>query len=321
MAAIPPPRVDPTLEAVDRALEARENANPPRNYLGMSSIGHECERKNWLDFRWATKAKFGALSLKRFADGHMGEDLQAKRLRMVDGIELHIVAEDGKQLGFKDFDDHFGGHMDGVVLGLIQAPKTWHIWEHKSVAEDKQVELEKLIIKHGEKNALKLWNIVYYAQAVLYMDYAELDRHYMTVSSPGGRHTISVRTDANKEDAIRYRAKAERVINSPRPPVRISKDPTWFQCKMCDHHPLCHGDVLPPGSCRTCMHSSPAENAIWNCQLKNIPLDVKAQKEACPRHLYLPDLVPGEQVDADERGEWVEYRMRDGNKWTDGIPF
>ena len=38
----------------------------------------------------------------------------------------------------------------------------------------------------------------------------------------------------------------------------------------------------------------------------------------CPAHLYLPALVPGEQVDADPEAETVTYRMQSGAIWVDG---
>ena len=38
----------------------------------------------------------------------------------------------------------------------------------------------------------------------------------------------------------------------------------------------------------------------------------------CPAHLFLPALVPGEQVDSDPEAETVTYRMRDGTVWVDG---
>ena len=38
------------------------------------------------------------------------------------------------------------------------------------------------------------------------------------------------------------------------------------------------------------------------------------QRRACPRHLFIPDLVPGEVTDAGE--DFVSYRMRDSSAWT-----
>jgi hypothetical protein len=35
-------------------------------------------------------------------------------------------------------------------------------------------------------------------------------------------------------------------------------------------------------------------------------------------HLFLPALVPGEQIDADPEAETVTYRLSDGTTWIDG---
>ena len=37
------------------------------------------------------------------------------------------------------------------------------------------------------------------------------------------------------------------------------------------------------------------------------------QRAACERHLFIPDLVPGEVIDAGE--DFVTYRMSDGTTW------
>ena len=40
------------------------------------------------------------------------------------------------------------------------------------------------------------------------------------------------------------------------------------------------------------------------------------QRRACERHLYIPDLVPGDVVDAGE--DWVEYRIQGDGIWVNG---
>ncbi len=45
---------------------------------------------------------------------------------------------------------------------------------------------------------------------------------------------------------------------------------------------------------------------------------MQEQAEGCPAHLFLPGLVPGEQVDASEEDETVTYKLRDGSVWVDG---
>ena len=47
------------------------------------------------------------------------------------------------------------------------------------------------------------------------------------------------------------------------------------------------------------------------------PLARREQEAGCAAHLYIPDLVPGEQVDAGE--DWVSYRLPDGSAWRDGV--
>jgi hypothetical protein len=310
---------DPTLAAVDRAIEERALRDKPRRYLGMSAIGASCERNLWYLFRWVTKVRFSADALKRFADGHAAEDVQAQRLRLVEGVTLWTVdPETGRQFGYSDLGGHFGGHKDGVIVGLIQAPKTVHVWEHKSVNDDKLGKLEKLKAEKGEKQALAAWDAVYYAQAVLYMHYSKLDRHYLTASSPGCRRTVSCRTEANPELALRLIAKADRIIYGNRPPARLSEDPSWFECRWCSHREICHEGALTDRNCRTCIFSAPVEGGGWRCGLYNYALNDDEQRLGCVAHRFIPDLVPGEQIDAAGDAAWIEYRLRDSSTFIDG---
>lgn len=312
MAAIPDLGC-PTLEASDRALEARQDTSR-RQYLGMSAIGNECERQLWYGFRWTQRPRFDANTLKRFEDGHRSEDIMIARLAATDGLEVHSVGPDGKQFGFKDLGGHFSGHMDGVILGLIQAPKTWHVLEGK--ASEKWEGLDKAKRKVGEKHALQEWNATYYAQAVLYMHYAELDRHYLVCTSPGARRWTAVRTNSDPAFAGVLRAKAERIIFSDHAPARIGTESS-FACKWCDFADLCHRAKPAERNCRTCLHSTAMREGGWQCANPDFPHDLSAaeQEAGCPAHRYLPDLVPGEQIDAGPHG--VTYRMTDGTEWTD----
>jgi predicted nucleic acid-binding Zn ribbon protein len=313
---------DPTLEAVDIALEMVRNAEPPRPYLGMSGIAHPCQRKPWYDFRWITNSTFKAATLKKFDDGHRSEDVQAGMLRMVPGVELLTVdPETGKQFGFQDHNGHFRGHVDGYIFGILQAPKTPHIWEHK--ASEKQGDLAKLIAKHGEKDALEAWNPIYYGQGILYMHYGDVTRHYLTCSTPGARHTISVRTNANPEAALRLIARAQRTIERSDAPPRMSEDPAWFQCRWCEHAPTCHAGKLPERHCRSCICSTPVADGQWLCERFNKIVDYETQRKGCIEHLYLPSLVAGHQVDADANGNWVDYVLTaTGERWRDmAVPF
>jgi hypothetical protein len=322
MATLPPlPIADPTLEAADRALEAKNPPSAGRPYLGMSELGAECERQLWLGFRWCSLIKHDAETLKRFADGHYGEALQAERLQAIEGVTLLTFDPDtGSQFGFSGIREHLKGHMDGAIVGLIQAPKTWHVWEHKQVGEKKFAELTRTKEKFGEKNALAKWNSVYYAQAVLYMSFSGMDRHYLTCSTPGGRATQSIRTNADEAEAIRLLAKADRVINAAEPPPGISADPSFYLCRWCDHAAICHRETWAPRNCRTCLHSTPVDQGQWTCDRWGRVLTMEEQREGCGAHKYVPALVAGEVTGATD--EAVMYKMWSGVEWTDSeCPF
>lgn len=321
MAKIPAP-ADPTLEAVDRELERVARATRRLgNTIPMSAIGHPCMRALWYSLHAVSPATSAdATGLKRMADGVVGETLMATRLKMVPGIELwDRNPETGGQWRLTACNGHVGGYVDGVILGLIQAPRTPHVWEHKQVAEDSQLKLHKAKIELGEKSALRQWNYGYWATGQVYMHVLELSRHYMTVSSPGGRHTISVRTNYDGAAAKALLERADKIIFEypDRPPPRCSEDPAWHICRWCDHHAICHQGAMPQRHCRTCISLAPIADGTWHCGRWNETPSRELQALGCDYQLFLPGLIPGEQTDADDSGEnaWIEYRMADGSTW------
>lgn len=309
-----PNLTDPTLDAADRALEQAQERRH-RSHLGMSQIGRPCDREIWYSFRWAAQNNFDAPTLKRFEDGHASELVAVRRLKMVPGIELHEVDESGEQFRFEDFGGHFSGSCDGAVLGILQAPKTWHILEIKASA--KADDLDKAKKKVGEKGALQEWNPVYYAQAALYMHYAGLDRHYLVCVTPGARGWTSVRTEADPVHAEVMRQRAERIIFTDEAPPRIG-GPDFYLCRWCDMHALCHGkEVMAERNCRTCLHVTPVRDGTWRCEKFGHMLSKVDQEAGCSEHRFLPSLVPGEQVDA---GHDAIVYLVGGHSWVDRGP-
>lgn len=305
---------DPTLKAVDTALEVEVNAEPLRPYLGMSGIGNQCLRRIWLDFRWVSRRSMGAYVIRCIQDGYAGEDVMAARLLTVPGIILSTKGDDGKQIEIQDHAGHYRGHLDGQITGILQAPKTTHVWEHKQKQEKDFKELLKHIENLGEKSALAAWNDLYYSQAQVYMGYTGLKRHYLTCSLPGGRNYISVRTNKDPKEFDRLRNKALQVITSTEPFDKISTDPSFFKCKLCDQHAICHRKQFPEINCRTCIHATPEldGNGRWSCALVlNSTIPVEAQRTGCPMHIFIPPLVPNAKpIVADPDSRWIEYRER-----------
>ena len=312
-----PERVDPTLAAADKAMEAAQRWRP-RPYLGMSGIGRECERQIFYEYRWALPVKHNAHTLKRFADGDAAEIVAIKRLRMAEGVTLLAVdPKTGYQFAMNDFGDHYKGHADGLIIGLLQAPKTMHVFECK--ASEKYGKLVELKRKFGEKAALKEWNATYFAQAQMYCHYLECDRHYLVCIDAGSRDWVSIRTEYNKQYAEQLVKKAERIIFAQNPPERVSEDPCFYLCRWCAYSELCHeGSRKFNMNCRTCLHSTPLREGGWHCAKHDQMLDYDMQFTGCNHHLLIPSLLNAEQIDAAEDGSWIAYRLPDGQEWLDG---
>lgn len=320
MVAIPQPRTCPTIAAMDAAIEAAQDT-APRPYLGISQIGHACDRHLWLSFHFAEVRRLPASALKAIEDGHRGEAMMAERLRMIDGVRLQTVdPSTGQQWAVVACGGHVRGHLDGIITGVVEAPKTPHVWEHKQVNEKKFAELKKLVDKFGEKSALAQWDAVYHAQALCYMELRELTRHFLTVGTPGGRDYVSVRTDADPAAAKKLLARADRIVCAAEPPLRLSEDPSYFACKWCPYYAQCHGDAAPLVNCRTCAHSTPEADGTWSCrkhEAGDIPL--RFQRTGCEAHVYLPPMLQrlGEPADLTDDGG-VIYRNADGKTFTNG---
>ena len=60
-------------------------------------------------------------------------------------------------------------------------------------------------------------------------------------------------------------------------------------------------------------------DAVFNADVPHAtperPLSEADQRAGCAQHLYLPALVPGEQIDAGDG--WVEYLFGEGLRWRD----
>jgi hypothetical protein len=287
-----------TLVEVDKALELQQQLEKPRNYLGMSIIGHECWRKVFYDFRNVIKRKISASGIRAISDGFRQEDIMIERLRMLPFIELITtdVEDPTKQIAVEGLLSHFRGHLDGVIRGLKESSK-WHVWENKAVNQKKFDLLNKLKAEKGEKSALKEWDIIYYAQAQCYCHYTELDRHYMTVETPGGRDYTSIRTDYNRKYAEMIIDKAQKLIfNNFDLPARISDKREFFQCGWCEFKGICHDGDIPDVHCKTCRYRDCIDGGKSMCLATDTIIEDTLLNVGCEKHVFNPALLPGVEL-------------------------
>jgi len=309
MAALPTSSL--TVDAIYRWRADKEDSGH-RPHLGASLIGKECARALWYTFRWCDAEKFEGRILRLFDTGKREEARVYEELR---GIGCEVYSDDGTaQFRVAEHGGHFGGSMDGVVVGIPEAPKTPHVLEIKTHS----AKSFKEVVKKGVQVAKPQ----HFAQMQAYMALVNLDRAlYFAVN----KDTDEVYTERVEHDPLfsgDLLIKAKKIITAVEPPLGISDDPEHFECNYCHFNSICHGTAAPEVNCRTCMFSTPELDgeAEWTCGKESgrhaIPLTV--QRAGCTQHRYIPPLLAkfGEAVDA--VGDGVEYQMPDGTRFVNG---
>ncbi len=290
-----------------------------RDYLGMSVLGDECEAKVWLAFRWAFEPEHFEGRMKRlFETGHLEE---ARVIADLDAIGVRIIERDpatGEQWFVEAVGGHVRGHTDGRIDGgLREAPKTRHLFENKTHNAKSFEDLKRLGVKRAKPQ--------HFTQMQGYMHLLDLKRAaYFAVNKDTDEWHLE-RVEYDPVFAAQLMAKAERLVTTDHLPTRLHDNPdakpAW-KCRCCPALGVCHGvgGAWARRNCRTCIHASAMLDgaARWHCVRHNRDLTLEEQRSGCGAHLYLPDLVAGKQVDADEQAETISYVMRDGSTWVDG---
>lgn len=239
MVALPqPPSHQKTLDAVRAEMQTRAAQEPPRDYLGASSLGHECDRYLWYLARGYKQGLSHPNAVSGSEDGYRCEPILIERLKLLPYLEVITHQPNGEQYGFSDLDGKLKGHPDGFIKGILEAPETWHILEFKSKKEEQFKKLVKLV-NQDNKTALYHWDFGYYVQAQMYMRYFELKRHYLICCLPGARDMISCRTDYDAQFAEQYYLRAKRIIETENIPDRRWNKPDFFKCKFCPFREQC----------------------------------------------------------------------------------
>ena len=311
MAAIPEP-VHQTAAAIYALHEAREASEPARAYLGASVLGDPCARRLWLGFRWVAREQFDGRMLRLFVTGHREEARVLDELRRI-GVEVWDRQPDGRQFGVQALGGHLRGHLDAVVRGLPEAPRTAHVFDVKTISSKKFAELQKL----GFAKAYPR----YHAQGTIYMGLMDLDRaaFLFVIKDTDQVHLERFEFDHGEFD--RLMARAERIIFAAEPPEGLSRDPAWWECKFCHFHAHCHGTAAPAATCRSCAHVTPERqgDGRWSCAHHVRDLSVDQQRNGCDHHRVIPILLANWAEQTDVVDGAVVYRNKlTGNEFANG---
>ena len=302
--------------SIENLIDAYQEsmAKEPRAHLGVSSLGHFCDRWLWLSFRWAVIPKLTGRTLRIFRRGLDEETTMRGDLR-----DIGIVFDDNDHQ--VDFGAHVHGTPDGVILsGVPEAPKKPHVVEFKT---HNLKSFKRLVEDSSDDIPGKGIAVVkpeHYVQMQCYMHGLKIDRAlYMAVCKDDDR-IYTERVRYNREVAEKAIARGRRLALEDEMPPPISTDPSWWQCKMCDAHEFCHETKLTQEiNCRTCAHSTAKEDSTWRCErheADDIPVDF--QRTGCDCHVLHPDLVPWERKDGPD--EWTAVYLIKGCEVSNGEP-
>lgn len=305
-----PPFPLPQPSTVRAIYAAYEDSHEHYDSLAISvgEIGDPCDRSLWYTLHWASQPEqLDGRKLRLFDTGNREED------RLVEDLERIGVTVTGQQDRIRLVSGFVRGKRDGAAVGLPEAPKTEHLLEFKSVNEDGM----KLLQKTRDLKAAKPQH---YGQCQIGMHFFGLSRALYLAACKNTDTLYAERVEYDAAYCLRQLARVERLINTPEPPAGISDKPDFFGCGLCRHKAICHEKAWPRVSCRTCLYSTPelGGDCQWSCARWSKPLSIDEQKTGCEAHLYIPKLVPGEQIDASEADETVTYRLSNGEIWTDG---
>jgi hypothetical protein len=257
------------MEAVAKA----EAAEPRRKYLGMSSIGGECERALWYGFRGFDPIPFPGRVLRIFEAGDDGEK------RMIRDLTRTGFQVTNTQAEYSDFDGMFRGHSDGKIHGVTKRGGP-EVLECKT-ANDR---IFKLFCSDG----CQATNYKYFCQGQCYMGYSGLTRCFFIVENKNTSDLYIERLYFDPLLFAKLKAKAARIIYANEAPAKLPKK---ADCKYCDFRLLCldGAGVQMSETCGTCWYFGwiPGLAFKKQCFHPNHPYELTQWGATCGDWLYL----------------------------------
>jgi hypothetical protein len=241
---------------------------PLRPYLGLSQLGHECERFLWYSFRWCFK---NILTERRKRVMQRGQDEED---RIVNNLKKEHITVYADQLEISLFDDHVKGHIDGICIDVLNGYQSY-LLEMKLLAEK--------YFKKYEQSGVQATNIQYYAQMQTYMHQLRLSKTLFIVVNKNDDNEYREFVDLDAKYANSMIDKACYIISSEKSPDRRPEfSKTHFKCKYwCNAFDICHNGVQVENNCRTCKNSMLHDYGNWLCRVYDLVIVSEQQRIAC----------------------------------------
>lgn len=215
-----------TSQLVDKAILERAQNQPPRKYIGGSSLGKECDALIW--FNYKTPVNTNDPRIQRIFDvGHALEPVVVGWLKEA-GFQIYDKDENGNQFEVKDGVMQF--HIDGVITGLPESKKP-HLLEIKT-AKHKRFE-------EYQKNGVEKSDPEYYGQVQVYMYKFNLERCLFVMLNKDTQDLYFERINLEKMKA-KYLIERGREIGAMNErPERKYPSRDFYKCRWCAHRDTC----------------------------------------------------------------------------------
>lgn len=236
--------VEALADIIDLGILEKQGQQKPRDYLGGSYIGDNCERKIQYTYRNAVKDEdrgFTPKTYRIFDMGHTGEDLVARYINDA-GFILSVDKGDGYQHGFSRVHGRFKGHVDGVIKGYRGSGESPIVmpclWENKMLGEKSFKDLQSRGLERSKP--------IYYAQIIIYMFEMTLTQNPALFSAVN-RNTGDIYFELvkfNAKECQRLQDRVARVLQASDADEilpRVTDDQNSFYCRFCDYQSTCWG--------------------------------------------------------------------------------
>lgn len=247
-----------------------------REHLGISVIGRKCSREIWYGFRWVKLKEFPGRMRRLFNRGHR-EEQQFYEFLLWAGISFRSIdPETSQPWKISLLEGHYGGTPDGVglVRGLNNLPI---ILEYKT---HNKKSFEKL-----KTQKLKLAKPEHWAQMCGYGKEFKIKHGLYCAVNKDDDDIYFEFVELNWDYASELEKKASDIITAKTPPLRISDNPSFFDCKYCDKVDICHNGAKVEINCRSCKFAEPVAGAKWFCNRFKNEIPSEFVPKGCEYHL------------------------------------
>lgn len=240
---------------IDDALNKISRSEPPRSYIGASSVGHPCDAYLELCLRGFGESNLAPRSRRIFELGNILEPVIVNLLRTAGYIVQDVDPVTGKQWRWTLYGGHVACHADGKITD----PRTGvtRLLECKTMNSSKF----NAFVKHG----LSYSHAPYIGQATMLMGMSGIHEIMLVAYC---KNDSRVAHEVVKFNEPMWQSIHSRILTVAQGnTTRLKRWKDSWPCNGCHKLKACWDDNdKTDTNCRTCKHSTPDELGGWYCK-------------------------------------------------------